>query len=93
VKFIRAGNYVINPASIAWADLHPNDDVTVHFWVPRATTVPVSYPMGVSPPAASDHYSETFTGTVAADLKKHLLDLTGSADQPSPAGGSKGRKR
>jgi hypothetical protein len=60
---------------VAWAELHQNDDVTLHFSVPRATVVSGVQHSAGSPPAASDHWFETFTGTVAAAIKKLLLDL------------------
>jgi hypothetical protein len=56
MKFILYQALIINPAQVAYVERADDGEVTVHFVAPLATISPgASYPVGATPPAASDH--------------------------------------
>jgi hypothetical protein len=74
VKFIKLDEFVINLDMVAWAERQGGTgNVTVHFTVPRASTVPgITMPMHGTPAVASDHYAITVTGPHADTLWAEL---------------------
>jgi hypothetical protein len=53
---------VVNLGLVAWAEMDDQNNLTVHFCVPRATVVSgVTHSAASGPTAASDHYMERFT--------------------------------
>ncbi len=76
MKFIPVGAKLVNPGLIAWAERAADGSVTAHFAVPVARAIQgASYPLGAVAPAASDHYTETFTGAEAEELWDALQQL------------------
>jgi hypothetical protein len=71
MKFIKVGNNIINLAMVAWADRNALGTVTLHFAVPRATTVAGTTYSG-NQPIASDHYSMQFSGAEGDEVWKQL---------------------
>ncbi len=75
MKFIEVGKILINAGLVAWAD-KDQFGVTLHFTVPVAT-VPtgVSWPSNVSPPVATGHYYQQFSGPEAEEIWNQLKNI------------------
>ena len=76
MKLIKVGNKIVNVGLVAWAEKQ-GIGVTLHFAVPVARGVAgMSYPQTATPPVASDHYSETFSGNDATTLWNELEGIS-----------------
>ncbi len=73
MKLVKVGNKVINLDHVAIVERQGTDYVLVRYAIPRAA-VPegVSWTYGSTPPVASDHYQEMYSGEEAEQLWSQL---------------------
>jgi hypothetical protein len=72
MKFVKVGRKVVNLGLVAWAEMNDQNNLTVHFCVPRATAISKA-----SGPAPSEHHVEEFTGAEAEHLWDAMLSERG----------------